>query len=190
MQRVGGVIKDLPRTRRQLHVEYPGGLRLWLNDHPTENWAVAADTRRHPNEQPRRIVLPPAGWLAVQENGDLFSYSALNGTNRVDYLGSRAYTYLDGRGAWFSAPEAASNGALAICPSGENQLRVIRISGAGAFVIRRPYGVRGSLARGEAFDVDGNRLAAPVWHDSGLETRIEPVDKAVRYELQFGGKGQ
>jgi hypothetical protein len=184
------VIKDLPRTRRQLHVEYPGGLRLWLNDHPTENWAVAADTRRHPNEQPQRIVLPPAGWLAWQKNGDLFSYSALNGTNRVDYLGSRAYTYLDGRGAWFSTPEAASNGSLAIYPSGKNQLRVIRISGAGAFVIRRPYGVRGSLARAEAYDVDGNRLAAPVWNDSGSETRIEPVDKAVRYELRFGAKSQ
>jgi hypothetical protein len=180
------VIADLPRTRRQLYVEYPGALRLWLNDHPTENWAVTAPAGAPPALAAGQI--PPAGWLAWQKNGDLFSYSALSGTNRVDYLSSRAYTYLDGRGAWFSAPEAASNGALAIYPSGKNQLRVIRISGAGAFVIRRPYGVRDSLARAEAFDVDGNRLAAPVWHDSGSETRLEPVDKAVRYELRFGGQ--
>ncbi len=34
------LIRDLPRTRRQLFVEYPGGLELWLNDHPTESWRL------------------------------------------------------------------------------------------------------------------------------------------------------
>jgi hypothetical protein len=145
---------------------------------------------RAPNGEAPRIALPPAGWLAWQEKGGLYSYSALDGTNRVDYLTSRAYIYLDGRGGWFNAPEAGSNGGLAIYPAGKNRLRVMRTSGEGAFVIRRPYGVRGSLASAEAFDVDGNKLPAPAWRDTDSETRIDPVDKAVRYELQFGGRKQ
>ena len=134
------------------------------------------------------VTLPPAGWAAVQENVGLFTYSALNGTNKVDYLRSTAYTYLDGRGEWFSTPEAASNGAVAISRLERGALQVVRISGRGPFIIRRPYQTRGPLTVCDAFDVEGNRLSPPVCRDNGQETRIEPVEKAVKYMLRFGGK--
>jgi hypothetical protein len=190
------LVHDLPRTRRQLFVEYPGGLRLWLNDHPSENWTVslssppvggAADTRppRSGDAGTTQVVLPPAGWAAFTTDRALFSASALTGTNRTDYLRSPAYVYLDGRGHWFDAPEAASNGALAIRSAGPNQLEVVRASGAGEFVVRRPFKVRGACVSCEAFDVEGKPLATPVCQDTGRETRIEPVDNAVKYRLRF-----
>jgi hypothetical protein len=201
------LIRDLPRTRRQLFVEYPGGLQLWLNDHPNENWHISgasaspaampvspallspkaknSDRRRDVPPTPE-LVLPPAGWAAFTRNGELFSFSALAGTNRVDYLRSPDYTYLDGRGHWLRVPEAASDGALAIRPMGKDRLQIIRISGAEAFTIRRPYRMQGRCVSCEAFDLDGNRLTNPICHEADNETRIVPEDKAMRFVLRFG----
>jgi hypothetical protein len=178
------VVLDLPRTRRQLYVEYPGGLKLWLNDHPTEAWTVRPGGRE--------ATLPPAGWAAYapkgEEGGALLSFSALNGSTKADYLRSGTYAYLDGRGTWFSVPEGGSSGALAISPIARDRLRVIHIAGDEPFVIRRPYGVRGKAERCEAYDVEGKRLDDPVLHDDGKESRIEPVKGAVRYEIAFSRK--
>jgi len=181
---------DLPRTRRQMLVEYPGGLTLWLNDHPTENWTVTVGAQR--------VTLPPAGWAARQPQraGDarapyaspLLALSALDGAGRRDVVRCAEYVYLDGRGAWHSLPECATSGALAIRPAGANRLRVTRIAGDEAFVVRRPYGVTGALVRAEAFDADGVRLPAPVVRDSGRETWITPPKDSVRIELSFSGK--
>lgn len=194
------IIRELPRTRRQLFVAYPGGLELWLNDHPSENWRICAE----PSAGRSRLravpgggtvwpasgmpTLPPAGWAAFTRDGTLFSFSALDGSNRVDYVRSPGYIYLDGRGHWFDAPEAAADGALAIRPLGKDRLEIIRISGAGAFIIRRPYQVRGACVAGEAFDVEGRRLAAPGCQDAGTETRITPIAGAVRYVLRFAAR--
>ncbi|HZO89141.1 MAG TPA: hypothetical protein VFB38_12460 [Chthonomonadaceae bacterium] len=179
------VVRDLPRTRRQLYVEYPGGLKLWLNDHPREAWRVRVGKQE--------ITLPPAGWAAYQSGAGepteaLLSYSAFSDSGKVDYLRSASYTYLDGRGKWFATPEAASNGALALAPLPNNRLQVIHISGEGAFVVRRPYGRRGVLTACAAYDAAGKRLAPAKVHDSGAETWIEPVADGVRYELAFSGR--
>jgi hypothetical protein len=198
------IVRDLPRTRRQLFVEYPGGLQLWLNDHPTATWTILplSGTDRRPSFWRRLfhstrsrfqtpgfpIVLPPAGWAAFTTDGKLFSYSLLAGTNKVDYLRCPSYVYLDGRGHWLQTPEASSNGALALFSQGRNQLRVIHISGNGPFTIRRPFHVHGALAECAAFDVHGRRLASPVVHDGPGQTSITPVAEAVRYVLRFGRK--
>jgi hypothetical protein len=194
------IARDLPRNRRQLFVEYPGGLQLWLNDHPTENWTVqgvpplaggrgrTGASRRSAGGARNELVLPPAGWVAFTGNRELLSYSALNGTNRVDYLRSPAYTYLDGRGQLFTTPEAASDGGLVIRPIEDTQLEVIRISGSGSFTVRRPYSARGALRDCQAFDVDGHALPAPVCNDAAGETRVEPRYNAIRYVLRFTGE--
>jgi len=177
------VAEDLPRTRRQLYVAYAGGLELWLNDHPSEEWLV------HPGG--RRIVLPPAGWAAWQppgQGGGLLSWSARSGAGRQDYLRSSAYVYLDGRGRWLGTPEAGFAGSLAVRPAGPNRLQVLRIAGDGPFLVRRPFGVRGAVMGIAAFDVEGGLLARPVHRDGGRETWVEPVAGAVRYEIQFSGR--
>ncbi len=173
------VVRDLPRTRRQIYVEYPNGLKLWLNDHPAEEWKVVIGSRA--------FTLPPAGWLAYQRE-QLLSYSALVDGHKVDYLRSDAYIYLDGRGEMFHTPEASSDGGLAITRLAPNRLQVVHISGKERFCIRRPFGVQGALTSCRAYDVEGKELAKPVTHDSGQATCIEPVQGAIRYVLEFSGK--
>jgi hypothetical protein len=182
------LVRDLPRSRRQLFVQYPG-LELWLNDHPSENWEISPSfpgkrSRNSRLEDPR-IILPPAGWAAFSPDHKLLTYSALGGTNRADYLRSPDYVYLDGRGHWFDPPEGGSNGGLAIQSPRKRELEVTRISGEGEFVIRRPFGTRGNCVVAEAFDVEGRGLGVAHHTGSESETRIQPVDKAVRYVLRF-----
>jgi hypothetical protein len=175
------LVRDLPKTRRQLFVEYPGGLLLWFNDHPSENWSF-----RMPVEPMSFVVLPPAGWAAFTRDGALFSYSGLSGTNRVDYLRSPEYTYLDGRGHVFDAPEAASDGGLAVRPLKKNRLQISHISGTRPFVVRRPYRTHGACVSCEAFDVEGKPLGTPVFEGNGNETCVTPQNKAITYSLSFG----
>ncbi len=197
------LVLDLPRTRRQLYLEYPSGLRLWLNDHPTENWPVpvpAALAGSFGEEAPpqrgvgaasrrtaaqRLLTLPPAGWLAYDRAAGLFSFSGLDHSHRVDYLRSPAYTYLDGRGQWFATPEAACDGAMALRPLTDHRLQITRISGTGAFLLLRPYGARGYLASCTVVDVDNHPLKPPASVDTGNATRVGPVDNGLRYVLAF-----
>lgn len=175
----------LPSSRRQLYLEYANGLKLWLNDHPSEDWVVRVGGRR--------VVLPPSGWAAYQpgkpgKSRGLYSFSAQIEGHRADYLASEAYVYLDGRGRWFSVPEAASSGAIAMRKVAANSLEVIHISGEGEFLIRRPYGMAGELAKCIVYDAAGKRLPAPAIHDSGTSTWIAPAAGGVRYLLTFSGK--
>jgi hypothetical protein len=142
--------------------------------------------RRQDASPTTELDLPAAGWAAFTRNGELFSFSALAGTNRVDYLRNPDYTYLDGRGHWLRVTEAASDGAPAIRPMGKDRLQILRISGAEAFTIRRPYRMQGRCVSCEAFDLDGNRLTNPICHEADNETRIVPEDKAMRFVLSFG----
>ena len=186
------LVRDLPRLRRQLFVEYPGGLQLWLNDHPAEHWRVPGKKlspgvhKAGPNSE--EIDLPPAGWLCRTSTGELYSFSALNGTNRVDYLRSSQYIYLDGRGHWFDAPEAACDGALAIERLEKNRLKIIHISGTEQFLVRGPYGARGHCTACEVFDSQGKSLGVGDWEDTNGETRLKPHDQAISYVLTFDGR--
>jgi hypothetical protein len=184
------IARDLPRARRQLLVEYPGGLSLYLNDHTNEVWSVEAGATSSSggSSWPRGVVLPPAGWAAFTRDGALFTLSGLDGTNRIDYLRSPAYLYLDGRGHWFEAPEAASDGALTIRRLDRHRLELLRISGEGAFVIRQPFQVRGACTACQVFDVEGKALAAPRLQDEGGATRVEPVPGGLRYVLEFSSR--
>ncbi len=177
------VERDLPRKRRQLFLEYPNGLKLWLNDSPDQDWLVKA----HGMD----INVPPAGWVVEQEKsrrGPLFSFSALRNGRKYDFLRSAAYTYQDGRGHWFETESAGSNGALAIIPGDANYLKIVHISGTGAFEIKRPYGMKGVVVQCKSYAVNGQQLHNAVLHDSGNATWIEPVNQAIRYVLIFSGK--
>jgi hypothetical protein len=180
---------DLPRTRRQLFVEYPGGLRLWLNDHASEDWVLTqGNARRTAAGEGARapgITLPPAGWAVFTDDDKLFSFSALQGTNRVDYLRSMAYTYLDGRGSKCEVPEAVCDGALVIRRVAKQQLNITHVSGHSEFIIRRPYGVRGKCVDCSGTDVQGKPVSATTWQDSGEETRIKPTENALNYVLTY-----
>ena len=171
------VEQDLPRTRRQMRIDYPGGLTLWLNDQATNSWRV--------NDGARAWVLPPAGWAVATASGEMSSYSALVGTNHVDYMRCPEFVYLDGRGQWFETPEGGSNGSLAIFPRVGNGVGIIRFSGEGEMAVKRPFQTRGALRECLAWDAKDKPLAAPAFKDDGQVTRVTPVPEAIRYELRF-----
>ena len=174
---------DLPSSRRQIFLEYPGGLKLWLNDSSDLDWKIDIDSCE--------IILPPAGWAVFQKKdrrSPLFSYSALKNGKKVDYLRSDAYIFQDGRGAWFSTPDAASNGAMVVQQDGMDALIITRISGSGLFMTARPYRMQGLSVDCKTFDVNGKQLQNAVIFDSGAETWIAPVPSAVKYILKFTGK--
>jgi hypothetical protein len=173
----------LPQSRRQLYIEYPNGLTLWLNDSPDLNWRIKVNNKE--------VILPPAGWAVFQQKGalgPLLSSSALHEGKKTDYLRSNEYTYIDGRGQWFQEEEAGSNGAMDIEPGGRNILEIIHISGNGTFEIGRPYNVQGVALKCKSYDIHGVQLQNALIHDSGTQTWIEPVPNAIRYILQFSGK--
>jgi hypothetical protein len=116
------------------------------------------------------------------------SYSALAGTNRVDYLRSKAYVFQDGRGAWLATDEAAASGGLAIFPLGRDRLQVIRVSDAGPWVLRRPFQTRGVVTECLVSGEDGQALPSPAYQDNGQETRFPPLPKGLRYVIQFGAQ--
>ncbi len=170
---------DLPTSKRQMMVEYTGGLTLWLNDSPTESWTVKVGANN--------VVLPPAGWAAYDKDHGLLSYSALNGPTKADYLKSAAYTFVDGRGKLFKTPEAETEGGLAITPLEGNKLRVIVTNGEGKFTLHRPYGVHGKAIKCQAFSTEGKELEAPTIVGDAKSTTITPTKGGVRYEVSFAG---
>jgi hypothetical protein len=177
------VEEGLPGSRRQLYIEYPGGLRLWLNDSPIDDWKVRI------GKQIR--ILPPAGWAVFQpygERGPLISFSALHDGYKADYLLSNAYIYQDGRGRWYETSDAGSNGALAIEKMNRNTLAITHISGTGDFMIARPYDMKGVALECKTYDVNGQRLQDAKFKDSGERTWITPVPNALKYVLRFSGK--
>lgn len=174
------ISRNLPRDRRQMRIDYPGDLSLWINDHPSETWRIRM------GESARE--LPPHGWAAYQPGtSGVLSFSGLEAGRRVDYLRSPDYTFLDGRGSWYEAPQGGCEKGIAIRPSGPNSLSVIAIGEPEMFLVRRPYGMRGAVARLAAYDVEGKPLHAPGYTDSGEATWVHCVPKAVRYEIAFTG---
>ncbi len=171
------VAQRLPWDRRQMRVDYPGGLALWVNDHPAEAWPVADGTNHW--------TLPPAGWAARTEDGALTTFSGLEGSNRVDYLRCPDFVYWDGRGQWLNVAEGASRGSQAVLPNGDNGLKILRFTAEGEVVVRRPFGTQGPVASCQAWDAQNKPLPEPKFKDNGTETRLESPPGAVRYELRF-----
>ncbi len=177
---------DLPRTRRQLYVEYPSGLKLWLNDHPTENWTV-------PIPGADECELPPGGWLAYQSHkdggklGGLLAYVGLEGGRRVAVVDSDAYCYLDGYGKSVGCWGAITDGSHVVRKRDARTLEIIHISGTGAFRVPRLFGTMGKALWCAVFDQEGRRLKNARLADGGLYTWIHPVEKGLKYVLRLSG---
>ena len=75
---------------------------VWVNGHRSDNWKIPdAD-------------LPPSGYYARDQDGDLIVFSGLINGERADYVHSKTYDYIDGRGNWIETPWGASDGQLII----------------------------------------------------------------------------
>ena len=55
--------------------------------------------------------MPPAGWLGFNVKNGVREFSAIVEGKRIDYVKSRAFEFLDGRGNGSSMEESARPGA-------------------------------------------------------------------------------
>jgi hypothetical protein len=90
--------KNLDFMNAQIYEEYSNGLKLYVNRHQTQIWAV--------NVNGQIYYLPPNGWLAINLNINFIMYSSLvdnlNGQHspsgrRVDCVKTPEYIMVDGR---------------------------------------------------------------------------------------------
>lgn len=96
----------LDLTQPRLFVEYDNGLALWINRSST-NWTVDSDGHL--------FQLPPSGFVARSEPGELLVYSANLHGSRVDFAGCPGYTFVDARGPGTRTIEGiACDGSVAL----------------------------------------------------------------------------
>lgn len=152
-------------TRSQIRTVYSNGLTVTVNGHPDENWAVDG------------MVLPPNGWLARSDDGELLAYSALLDGRRADYVDSPAYVYADGRGRFTRFPKAASDGQLIAHKREDGRFEVIPVGECREFAI----GLDGRSADVTALDEEGTQIGSPeIRYSRGL-VHVLPVPRAFSY---------
>jgi hypothetical protein len=103
----------------KLHVEYPGGLHLFVNWSREKAWSFEFEGRR--------FELPPNGFCAFDDEG-FFSGSILLDGKRVDMAVSDDYAYLDGRDNLAENDWLSAKGGVAVKFMWD-RLRVIDIGG-------------------------------------------------------------
>jgi hypothetical protein len=89
----------------RLFVQYPNGLRIWVNGNDSQSWSVrdGADV----------YDLPPYGWLALGADGFFDASVNLEG-NRVDRVSAPELVFLDGRGQSVIVDGIGSAGSVAV----------------------------------------------------------------------------
>lgn len=177
----------------RLHLQYPEGLRVWVNGNDDKNWSVEIDGET--------VLLPPYGWVAIQGK-DYLGKSVLEDGHRVDRTGCPAYLYLDGRGELAEQDGIQTAGAVAVRPAKDSGnargLSIIAIDGVEHIQIASPtarYGrndIRRSIAavaRAErvtcaAYDIEGKTLSPPRLVRGDESWTLTVVPSAIRYELR------
>ncbi|MCP4313989.1 MAG: hypothetical protein GY790_22265 [Bacteroidetes bacterium] len=155
--------------RSQIRLEYDNGLVVWVNGHREESW-----------ETPE-AELPPAGYYARIPDGSLEVFSAIKNKERVDFVHSPAYDYMDGRGHWLETPWGASDGQLIILNNidGSRELIPFRTEKFAIALTSEPEATI-------ALDMDRNEMGEAKGELRRGMYHIQPVSGAVSYVLKFG----
>jgi len=179
--------------RGQVHVKYASGLELWCNLSFDHDWQVTCDGKTW--------LLPPTGHLAFKK-GDLLQFSALLDGQRIDYVDSPDYHYLDTRGQFAALGPLACKGAAALKPatSPETSRRfqylrevkawwAIPCDKSDDLSIRPAHlGLAANAAiAAEAFGLEDKSLGPAEVRVSNLGRTIMPVKGAARYRLSVVG---
>ncbi|HUT33268.1 MAG TPA: hypothetical protein VNE39_07305 [Planctomycetota bacterium] len=168
--------------RGQVHVRYESGLELWCNLSFEHDWRVTCDGKTY--------LLPPTGHLAFKK-GELLQFSAVVDGQRIDYVGSPDYYYLDARDKSAAFGPLACRGAAALKPAGKkDEWWAIPCDKCDDLSIRpAQLGLGADVAlAAEALDVDDKPLGPAEVRVSNLGQTIMPVKGAARYRLAAAGK--
>jgi hypothetical protein len=94
----------------RLRVSYENGLTVWVNRHARSEWSVSASGKSY--------TLPPNGWLALNPETGLVTYSALVSGGRADVMRCASYRFLNSRSTVARRIEGmTTDGAAAIVRS-------------------------------------------------------------------------
>ena len=163
----------------RLYVRYSSGLRLFVNYNENDNWTVEADGQAH--------TLPPFGFYA-SDGKEFVEYSKLVGRNRVEFVNSPEYLYVDTRGEFVKLPEVAAQGALALKKEGERLWWLIPATGCEDFCIytsKLMPRIALSEVRITPVTEDGEELETiePRLARGGLS--FPQTEKAIKYRIEF-----
>lgn len=169
-------------TRGQVYVKYASGLELWCNLSFDHDWLVRCNGRTY--------LLPPTGHLAFKK-GDLLQFSALVDGQRMDYVESPDYFYLDSRDKFGATGPLACRGAAALKPTGQKgEWWAIPCDKCDDLTIRPTHlGLKADTAlAAEAFDLDDKSLGPAEIRVSNLGHTLMPIQGAARYRVSVSGK--
>jgi hypothetical protein len=121
--------------KSKIFIEYPNGLRVWVNGNATEPWRV--------EHEGAASELPPFGWLALGADGFYECSQSLDG-QRYDRVSAPESVFLDGRGTWRDFDGIATSGSVAVRRARDGQgLSMIAIEGVDRLVLSKPGGTFG-----------------------------------------------
>ena len=162
------IATDIYRDSR-IHVQYDNGLFIWVNGNTESNWEIPD------------VTLPPNGYYAKSQDGELVVFSALLNDNRADYVLSPAYDYMDGRGTWVETPVGASDGVLIVLKDSVNDVWKVIPFETTKFTItlkRTPESVT-------AFDMNHQKTGTVQFVHKDGHCSWTPVPEAISYVIKF-----
>jgi len=155
-------------NRSQIKLVYDNGLIIWVNGHKEDNWSVAG------------ADLPPSGYYAHNPNEGLTVSSSIHNEERVDWVQSVGYDYVDGRGKWFESPKAASDGKLIILKNKSGFLELIphKTEKFALALKNKPKSII-------ALDINRNEIGTSRGRFKEGYFHVEPVQGAFSYMIQL-----
>jgi hypothetical protein len=137
-----GVIAD-----SRLHVAYENGTQVYVNRCASLPWVI-------PDKDGGTLELPVSGWMVVNPTTGFYEISANKDRRRIDYVISKNYEFLDGRGQWTELGNLGATGSVAMRQKGDGKLELIDMVGNDRIAFRAQG--TGTLS---AFDSDDRELS-------------------------------
>jgi hypothetical protein len=133
----------------RLHVLYENGTVVYVNRSSSGTWRVR-------DQEQTWVDLPVCGWLVSNRQDNFYEMSALINGKRIDYVRSKEFEFLDGRGEWTEWGNLGATGSVALRQRG-GCLELIDIYGNDRLQFKS--GLKGVLT---AYDPAGKALGEAV----------------------------
>lgn len=153
----------------RLHVVYENGTEVFVNRSASEPWTV----RDH---RGKAVQLPVSGWLVFNKSNGFYEASASGPTGRTDYVFSRDFEFLDGRGQWSEQGHLGASGSVALRPTGQGGFELIDVYGNSKLAFRSPQGMTVS-----AYDSNGKPMGEAAVSRSGEWHEFQTLPGARTY---------
>lgn len=169
--------------RNQIHVTYENDLAFWGNlNLQGKGWSVELNGEQY--------LLPPGGMLAYQPD-ELLQYMAIVDGQRVDYVRSPEYRYVDTHDHLLRSVDLTTRGAVAIKSDGERGWWIIPgLSCEDVTLSLASLGVdRQAQFSATAYAPQEHQMGAAEVRVGSGEVTVMPVAAALKYRLTAAAEG-